>query len=374
MMGKRVLIGMAGAPTVVVDAGLHACTSFIAGACEVQGVIGGPDGLVNGRYRPVESLDLKPFPRAGSTFFGGRRQMTSTDISQVLRNLEEHRIDTLVMAGGNGTMALLNAIAEAAEASGSTIQTVGIPKTIDNDLLGVDFSPGFGSSARYLCSFVSDIARDHLSMSAMEPIRIVETMGRNVGWLAMAGAASSIVDDGTEVDLCLVPECGENEPHIFSNVDEALTQRSRAFIVCSEGFSFRDSEDDYEAANHHRLLRGGVARRLADALEAEFGRPARGEVIGTSQRSASNFASAADLDVAQRTGSQAGLYVLEGRSRVMVGTHRRSDLPLVTELLPVDLDAVSGDSKPLPPHLQPSRADHFEAFADWLAPIVSSGI
>lgn len=374
-MPLNVVLGMAGAPTVVVEASLRSCRDALAQFCTVWGVTGGPSGLIGGAFAPLDAAALSSGPAAGCVLGGGRRAMTPHGIVSIVDQLEAARIDALVLAGGNGTMALLEAVDTESRSRNLELQTVGIPKTIDNDLFGVDFSPGFGSAARYLNLTIPNIASDHLAISSIEPIRIVETMGRGVGWLAAAGAAALNSDDSELVaDLCLIPELAHMAvPEIFGAVENALSARSRAFIICSEGFPFSGSDDDYRAVNHSTLLLGGVARRLARALEAEFGRPARGEVLGTQQRCARTFASAADLECARLTGEWAGRYVMEGHHGVMAGMRRVGSTPLELAVDPIPLADVAGLTKPLPEAFWPSDSRRQSLYGEWLRPIIRPG-
>ena len=375
-MPHSVVLGLAGAPTVVVEASLRACRDVLAQFCHVQGVMGGPRGLMEGAFAPLGEAGLSSVPVAGCQLGGGRHAMTPHGIASIVDQLEASRIDALVLAGGNGTMALLKAVDAESRGRNLGLRTVGIPKTIDNDLLGVDFSPGFGSAARYLALTTPSIARDQLAMSSIEPIRVVETMGRGTGWLAAAGAAGFALEKSELVaDLCLIPEFSSMSiSEIFDAVEEALSARSRAFIICSEGFPFSGSGDDYQALNHRTLLLGGVARRLARTLEAEFGRSARGEVLGTQQRSAHTFASAADLEGARLTGERAGRYVLEGRSGVMAGTRRVGSDPLALSVDPIPLADVAGLTKSLPEEFWPVDSERRHHFGEWLWPIISPGV
>jgi 6-phosphofructokinase 1 len=373
-MRRNVVLGMAGAPTVVVEASLRSCHDVLAPFDTVMGVMGGPGGLIDGVFAPLDAEALSAGPAAGCVLGGGRRAMTPDDIASIVDRLAAARIDALVLAGGNGTMELLAAVDAESRRRNLDLQTVGIPKTIDNDLFGVDFSPGFGSTARYLTLTIPNIARDHFAICSIEPIRIIETMGRGVGWLAAAGAAALTSDDAELMaDLCLIPELSHLAvPEIFAAVENALSARSRAFIICSEGFPFSRSDDDYRADNHSTLLLGGVARRLARALETEFGRPARGEVLGTQQRSARAFASAADLECARLAGEWAGRYVVEGRRGVMAGIRRVGSTPLELAVEPIPLAEVAGLTKPLPEAFWPSDSRP-SLYREWLQPIVQLG-
>lgn len=375
-MRRRALLGLAGAPTAVVDQSLRSCFQTLRRSFDVQGIIGGPVGLLRGKYSELTGDTFSEGPRGGSALGAGRTPISPEDIRAIAARLDEDRIDALILAGGNGTMALLLAIEAEARKRGSGLRVVGIPKTVDNDLLGVAFAPGFGSAARFLASQVPELARDQAAMAGLEPIRVVETMGRNVGWLAAAATAGFVLAGESEnVSLCLTPEQKPvSNDELFSAVEKSLSKRSRAFIVCSEGFSFGNAAEAYEATNHARLLHGGVARRLARALGAEFGVQARGEVLGTQQRSAVAFVSAADLEVSRLVGARAADFVLDGLSNLMVGFERTSTSELAHRFVAVELAEVAGASRALPEHFDPASADGREAFAEWLAPIVRTGV
>src|SRR3712207_2250441 len=113
-MTRKVLIGMAGAPTVGVDASLHACQQALSRSCEVWAVVGGPDGLVEGRHTRGDASGLVSGPRAGSALGAGRRPLTGRDAERIVERLAAAGVEALVLAGGEGTMALLAAIEEAA--------------------------------------------------------------------------------------------------------------------------------------------------------------------------------------------------------------------------------------------------------------------
>lgn len=373
VMRGKVLVGVAGAPTVVLDASLWACCDGITKHYSTLVCNGGPAGLLSGNWTSFSSSKLSPEPRGGTALGAGRHSMIDDDLTTLVQRLASHRIDALVLAGGNGTMDLLSAISREAERQSYEIQTIGIPKTIDNDLLGVDFSPGFPSAANYVSTTMTALAHDHEAMSSIESIRVVETMGRGTGWLAAAGA--SVVQanhPNVAPAACLIPERNTNPDELLDLVDVSLTSRDKAFIVCSEGFSFGDVSTMYQARNHQRLLLGGVSRRLARFLEEQFGLPARGEVLGTQQRCAHTFVSGPDLTAAHRIGAEAARYLLDGLTGVMVGSVRLMPETPSLDLHPVPLAEVAGRTRQLPPHYWPNQEDGISRYASWLGPLLTS--
>jgi 6-phosphofructokinase 1 len=365
----RVALGQTGAPTTVVDATVRGVLDGAA-AAEVLAVRGGPDGLVHGRLEPVAPGDgPKPGARGGSWLGAGRRSVTQPDLNEIVAQLERHRVDVLMLIGGNGTMALLEAVGRAASSQGSALRVVGVPKTIDNDLQVVDHTPGFPSAARFLASVVPDLARDHAAMCGVEPVRVVETLGRSAGWLALA--ATWHRDDRAHAPhLVLLPEARFVEDRFLGAVDTALREHGRAFVVVSEGVDTGEAREPFDAHNHTRLLHGGVARRLAALVGDRLGLPARGEVLGMVQRSASAWASNLDLREAEQLGHHAARLALDGASGIMVGSVRDPAPEGPTRVAVIDLAAVAGRGRPVPDRWVTHDPRELDSFQDWLAPLI----
>lgn len=297
--------------------------------------------------------------------------MSADDIQTVVANLVSADVDALVLAGGNGTMAMLAAVESASQSMSANLRVVGIPKTIDNDLLNVHFSPGFASAANYVSSVVPAIAMDHMAMSAIEPIRVVETMGRSVGWLA-ASAAAAMHKHELPVALCLIPEMGPiDEESLFSATEAALGKHSRAFVICAEGSDYDTTASEYTRKNHSSLLFGGVARKIARRLGEEFQLPARGEVLGTQQRCAHHFATSADTEAARLVGRAAGEAINAGLSGEMVTLNRETlSRRLITSTIPLTVPA--GKERPLPPAFHPQYPNGMHSYSSWLEPLLGS--
>ncbi|MEU2611019.1 diphosphate--fructose-6-phosphate 1-phosphotransferase [Micromonospora sp. NPDC007271] len=367
----RLLIGQTGAPTSVVNASLR---GFLEGATEheVLALRGGPDGLVDGRFTPVGLADVPAecTRRGGSWLGAGRRAVTGEDLDTAVRVLAERGIDGVALIGGNGTMALLRALTERAAAAGLPLCTVGIPKTVDNDLVGVDHCPGYGSAARYLTSVVPDLARDHAAMRAIEPVRVVETLGRSVGWLALA-ATWHREDPAHAPHLVLLPEVPFDRAEFLRRVAEALDAHGRAFVVTSEGAARELTTEPFDAVNHTRILMGGVARKLAELVTAELGVVARGEVLGMVQRAAGALASEVDRHEAAEAGRRAARLLADRATGVMVGLHRTGNTPYEVSYDPLPLAEVAGQARPVPERWRTDDPAHLDDFYQWLTPLLA---
>ncbi|MBL7259470.1 6-phosphofructokinase [Paractinoplanes lichenicola] len=354
----RLLIGQTGAPTAVVNASLRGFLEATADH-EVLALRGGPDGLVEGRFTPVTAADVPPSAvlHGGSWLGAGRRAITPDDLDVAVDVLRRNGIEGVALIGGNGTMALLQALAERG------VPAVGIPKTVDNDLAVIDHAPGYASAARYLTTVVPGLARDHEAMKGIEPVRIVETLGRNVGWLALAATLSD--DPAYRPHLVLIPEINFDRSGFLYAVTTALAEHGRAFVIVSEGAASELTDEPFQAANHTRILLGGVSRSLAALVSAELGVAARGEVLGMAQRSTGALASERDRAEAAEAGRHAAKLLADRASGLMVGVHRHANT-----YDPVPLTEVAGLTRPVPPQWRSTNPADLGDFHDWLSPLL----
>ncbi|NED96085.1 hypothetical protein G1H11_12275 [Phytoactinopolyspora alkaliphila] len=367
----RLLLGQTGAPTAVVN---RSVAGFLRGAGrhEVLVARGGPDALVAGDFHRLADVEVPAgAENAGGSWLGGGRRATSqADVDAIVNAVVEHSVDGISLIGGNGTMALLAAVADRARDREVPLRAAGIPKTIDNDLFGVDHAPGFASAARYLTTVLPDIARDHRAMTSVEPVRIVETMGRATGWLALA--ATLPVDVQHPVHRVYPPELPFHRDAFLADVRRLVGQHGRALVVVSEGFAPELTAAPVHATNHTTLITGGVARNLAELVTTELGLPARGEVLGVAQRCVSALTSEVDAVEARRAGVEAAR-VLTGPSSgtaVMVGIDRcpGDDYAVTYPLIP--LHDAAGRTRTLPDRWRTSDPRDLRSFHSWLAPLV----
>ncbi|WP_022885824.1 6-phosphofructokinase [Glaciibacter superstes] len=372
----RLAIAQTGAPTAVVNRSLDGFLSASVGN-DVVAILGGATGLLNDRVRAITRADVSSseLQRVGSWLGGGRFSVGENDLSAMVDTLVRHRVDGLAIIGGNGTMALLEAISKTASARGMALRCVGIPKTIDNDIVGVDHTPGFASAARYLARTVTDLARDQSAMGNVEPVRIVETMGRSTGWLALA-ASYARHDPEFAADLVLIPETTFELPHFLARVEDIVEQRGRALVVVSEGVAPELTLQPVHDTNHTRLIQGGISRVLAGEVRENLGFAARGEVIGTLQRSASTAISAVDAEEAKTVGAIAATWLTSGEhTDVMVGIEVADSATAAPEtyvasFTPISLGTVAGHVRAVPEMWRESDPQQLSTFYDWLDPLI----
>jgi phosphofructokinase-like protein len=255
----------------------------------VIGIIDGFEGLVEGRFRELTPFDVLGIINQGGTILGTsnkgdpfhfpmgeRSNMRIVDASdQVLSNIRNLQLDVLIAIGGDGTQTIAHKLSEMG------VNIIGVPKTIDNDLMSTDITFGH-DSARAVATEAID--RLQTTASAHHRVMVMETMGRYAGWIALgAGVAGG-------ADIILIPEI----PFSWDSIFEAVLKRSKGAkfsIVCvAEGARPKDGqlavkEMDKKRTDPVRL--GGIGELVAKRIEDETGLETRVTVLGHVQRGGS---------------------------------------------------------------------------------------
>ena len=241
-------------------------------------------------------------------------------------------IGYFLYVGGNDSMDTVDKLSRYAEKIGSDVKFIGIPKTIDNDLVLTDHTPGFGSAAKYVASTVREIVLD-ASVYQQRSVTIVEIMGRNAGWLVGAAALSKGEDcDGP--DLIYVPELPFDIDNFLVRIKELLAEKTFVVVAVSEGIRLADGRyvceltdgvDFVDAFGHKQLT--GTANYLARRLAQEIGCKTRTIELSSMQRAASHLASRIDILEAFQVGGAAVKAADEGDTGEMVIIKRLSDDP-----------------------------------------------
>jgi len=261
-----------------------------------------------------------------------------------------HDIGYVFINGGNGSMDTCQLLTRLEEVAGWPVVSIGVPKTIDNDLACTDSSPGFGSAAKYLATSIREVGLDVKAMEESTKVFILEVMGRHAGWLTLAcGLAAEEPDDGPHI--LLVPEIAFDEQRFLDKVRETVARVGHCIIAVSEGL--KDAEGKFyaeqaksETYGHEQL--GGAGPRIADLVRNELKMKCHCAVADYLQRAARHLASRTDVEQAYAVGRAAVGMALAGHTGVMPGIVRISDDPYVWRVDPVPLEGVA-DLEKLPP-------------------------
>ncbi|TDR76493.1 6-phosphofructokinase [Paludibacterium purpuratum] len=339
-------------------------------------------GLVKGelvdttRATDAEIARLSTLPGAS---FGVSRHMLPTweEAPQewlALRDvLERHDIHHLLINGGNGSIGCAARFVEFEQHTGYPLRVIGIPKTIDNDLVGTDFSPGFPSAARFLATQMREVAVDMASM-AQRRIFIMETMGRHTGWLAASTAAAAQYA-GDAPQLILLPEATFDAERFLRKVRQSLDEHGHCAIAVAEGLEGADgrplAEFRPDATYGHEQL-GGVGTWLAGLVKRELGMTSHVAQVDCLQRAARHLASAVDLRLAHQAGSTAVEWAVNGKQGVMTAFARRATDTPSWEVEPVPLASIGDRERRMPAEF--IDADNLwvtPAYLDYLRPLLA---
>jgi ATP-dependent phosphofructokinase / diphosphate-dependent phosphofructokinase len=325
----------------------------------------------------IEGLRRTPSAALGSCRYKLGDLNTGRDQYQrILDVFRAHDVRYFFYIGGNDSMDSADKIGRLAREADYELRVIGIPKTIDNDLVATDHCPGFGSVAKYLATAVMEAGRDTEAMSTFDTVTIVEAMGRNTGWIAAStGLARHVEEDAPH--LIYVPEIPFRIERFLDEVRDVHRRLGYVLIVASEGLV--DEKGKYLSAQHGRLATdafghpqlGGVAEVLQRLIQEEIGLKCRYNRSGTCQRNAMHFASRADSEEAYLCGREAVRQAVAGKTGFMVTLVRESDHPYRCGTGLASLSEVANGVKPLPREfLDHSGTQITEAMRRYAGPLV----
>jgi len=276
----------------------------------VLGVLNGYEGLLNGEFRPMGARDVGGILQRGGTVLQTRRSERFKDPKgqrEAIRRMNEAQMDGLIVLGGDGSLNGAHVLAQ------QGIKVVGIPASIDNDIWGSDMAIGVDTALNTIMEAV-DKLRD--TASSHSRAFVVETMGRNSGYLAVMAA----IVCGAEI--VLMPEVQSTVDEVAATIEGAYRRgKTHAIIMVAEGANIRATD---------------LARIIE---EMDLGFRTRVTILGHIQRG--GHPTAFDRLLAARMGSKAVELLLEGQTDVMVGLKGMG-------IVPTPLEEVISHARPAP--------------------------
>jgi 6-phosphofructokinase 1 len=353
MTRGTLLVGQSGGATAVINASLVGVVegARAAGFGRVLGMRHAIEGLLNDDVVdltgvPQGTLDL--LRRTPSAALGtGRHKLKEADLDRALERLRAHEVRAFVYIGGNDSADTAHRLHNHARAAGYDLAVVAVPKTIDNDLPETDHCPGYGSIARYLGNATRDATYDTIASPQLYPVKFIDVMGRDAGWVPAACALGFGPDEADLAPLIYLPE---RPPPDADAVLAAVAERvgANGWVVVVVPETLRDASGrhlggetpDYVDQFGHAYFPSPAAaltRLVAERLgfRARFDRP------GTAARMSIALASAVDLDEAYRLGEDAARRAARGESDVMTALVRSADEPYHCDVTAVPLAAVA---------------------------------
>ena len=380
---KNVLVGQSGGPTAVINASLAGVyeTAKACGASRVYGMQYGIEGVLKGHLidldeKLADKMDIELLKRTPSSYLGSCRcklpdpKVNAAPFEKLFQIFAAHDIGAVFYIGGNDSMDTIAKLSVYGGSIGRDIRFIGVPKTIDNDLMVTDHTPGYGSAAKYIGVVMKEIIRD-ATVYGTKYVTIVEIMGRNAGWLT-AAAALAKADDCEGVDMICLPEVPFNVDRFVEKVERMQKEKPSIVIAVSEGVKLEDGRyvcelaDDVHAVDAfgHKALTG-TARFLANTVARRLDTKTRCIELSTLQRCAGHLTSRTDITEAYQVGGAAAKAAFEGHTGEMVALDRISNAPYqcTTSLHPIS--EVANLEKKVP--LEWVSADHTAMLPEFIA-------
>ena len=394
MMNKlygNAVVGQSGGPTAAINATL---AGVIRGVKEhvdggligtLYGMHNGIDGFMQERLvdlsayfdseEKIELLSHTPAAALGSC----RKKLPKIGendafYEDMIALFKKYNIRYFFYIGGNDSMDTVAKLSAYTKSHSYEMVILGVPKTIDNDLVGTDHTPGFGSAAKYISTTVQEIIRD-CAVYTVPAVTIVEIMGRDAGWLTAASAIGRVVN-GIAPDLVYLPERTFDMERFFADVRAALARHPNVVVAVSEGIRFADgryvgegTQTGAKDAFGHAYL-AGTGKALELAVKAEIGCKVRSIELNLPQRCAAHLASATDLCESVSTGRAAVTFAGEGISRCMV-TAQREESEYRISFVPKDVSEIANKIKYVDDAFITPEGNHVtDACCNYLLPLI----
>ena len=388
---KNLVIGQSGGPTAVINASLYgAVKAFRESGADghVLGMINGIEGFLADHVmdlstdlsdKELELLKLTPAAYLGSCRYKLPADLDSEVYPAIFDNFREMNIGYFLYVGGNDSMDTVDKLSRYAEKIGSDVKFIGIPKTIDNDLVLTDHTPGFGSAAKYVASTVREIVLD-ASVYQQRSVTIVEIMGRHAGWLTAASVLARKFKGDNPV-LIYLPEVAFSPDTFIEKVKEKLTKTSNLVVCISEGINDGNGTFVCELASDvgtdtfgHKMLTGS-GKYLENLVKEKLGIKVRSVELNVCQRCSSSCLSATDLDEAAASGRFAVSAALDGETGKMINFIRKSDDPYILEFGTADVNEICNKEKAVPEEwITKDGSDIGDEFIAYARPLIQGSV
>ena len=388
-MSRKCIIGQSGGPTVVINATL---AGVIQGALKadyekIYGMINGIDGLLDEKMVDLSSFkdqkNLFKLIHTPAMYLGScRYKIFEKDQSikqRIITILNKYEITDFFYIGGNDSMDTIEKLSTYAKICNCPINFIGIPKTIDNDLMGTDHTPGFGSAAKYVASSILEVVHDSL-IYQLQSVTIIEIMGRNAGWLT-AAAALARNEYNEAPDLIYLPEVVFDKEKFLEDIREVFKRKRCVVIAVSEGIKDKDGhflDDDSKYAKKDafgHVLHSGTGKMLESLVFKEFQCKVRSIELNVLQRCAMHIGSKTDLNESFVVGQKAIETALTGKSGQVMGFKRISNTPYEIDYISTDVRKVANLEQKIPTAwINEAGNDITQELYDYLYPLIQGEV
>jgi len=379
----KAIVGQSGGPTAVINASLVGVAEEVRKHPEIEALYGTAHGVMGLLSEDLVDLtaekpeNLALIKRTPSAALGScRHKLKEADYEKILKVLQAHDIRYLFYIGGNDSADTSHRIESLAKQAGYEMRVVGIPKTVDNDLGFTDHCPGYGSVARFNAIATRDAGRDTEAIGVVDNVKIIETMGRNTGWITASTAlAREAPDDAPH--LIYLPERPLVIAKFLADVKKVFDRLGYCVVTVCEGLKDEKGETlvasqrtvDTDAFGHRQL--GGVADFLCDQIATNLKIKARFDKPGTIQRMSMLAISEVDLAEAYMAGQAAVALACGGVTGQMITLVREPGPRYNCTQASAPLEQVANAEKPVPDEFINAEGNWVtQAYLDYARPLI----
>lgn len=297
-----------------------------------------------------------------------------TDYKRILEVFKKYNIRYFFYNGGNDSMDTCNKISNFLQENEYECRVIGVPKTVDNDLYGTDFCPGFPSAARYIATTLMEVYCDSVVYDTNQ-ITIVEIMGRHAGWLTAASVLAA--DKGYGPDLIYLPEIEFDLDKFLADIKKIYDEKGKVLVAISEGVQTKDGkfipelvgEVKTDAFGHKQM--GGSAAVLKEYIENNINTKVRGIELSLMQRCSAHLASQVDVENTFAAGREAVKAALNDETDIMIGFKVKSNDPFDVELTHVPLEKAANTELKVPREWINEEGNFvLKEFSDYCLPLI----
>ena len=329
-----------GGPTAVINRSLAGALRYYQENIKegkFYGCRNGIDGLIKGDLVDLTNMsnkDIETLEVTNGAYLGSSRTNLNHASDEVFEEvgkvIKQYELDGILVNGGNDSMCTASILSKRFD-----VKCIGVAKTVDNDLFGIPYSPGYLTAANYVANVVLSTILDS-KVYKKGKITLIETMGRDTGWLSLA---ASVLPNEVAPDGIYIPEEKYDLKEFAKKAKEVYKQKGYGIFVLSEGIPLLENNSIDSFGN--RQVEGSCDV-VAEYLEKEAGLSVRVLRLSIPQRASRAYPNELDDRIASFTGREALELVMEGKTGLMAGYKLNGN-----ELLPnpIDLDIVAGKTR-----------------------------
>ncbi len=392
-MKKNIIVGQSGGPTAVINGSLYGVVSeglkHPDAIGTVYGMVNGVEGFLNDQTMDMKTLqttgELEFIRTTPGSYLGSCRFKLPEDLNdevypQLFEKMNAKNIGCFFYIGGNDSMDTVSKLSRYAASHGSDIRFIGVPKTVDNDLVETDHTPGFGSAAKYVATVVRETAIDASVYDNKKSVTIIEIMGRHAGWLTAASVLARKFKGDNPI-LIYLPEVAFDPDAFIEKTKKALETTPNLVVCISEGihdgkgtficeYSSKVGTDNFG----HKML-AGSGKYLENLVKEKIGVKVRSVELNVCQRCSSSLLSGTDLTEAVNAGIYAVNAALAGETGKMITFVRRGSVPYELSYAVADVDRICNEEKKVPAEwITGDGSDISDAFISYASPLIEGDV